>query len=92
MDMLNNSSHTCVMLRSLDRPVERPERRAIRMGVAPGQMDGQPPKCMIGATGWVMGGGSVRLDMLKHGREDTGIVRNQKPAFQHRAPRHAMRA
>ena len=72
--------------------LERPERRAIRMGVAPGQMDGQPPKCMIGATGWVMGGGSVRLDMLKHGREDTGIVRNQKPAFQHRAPRHAMRA
>ena len=46
---------------------------------------------MIGATGWVVGGGSVRLDMLKHGREDTGIVRDRKPAFQHpsAAPCHA---
>ena len=55
-------------------------------------MDGQLPKCMIAATGWVVGGGSVCLDMLKHAREDTGIVRDHKPAFQHRAPRHAMRA
>ena len=39
MDMLNNSSHTCFMLRCLYRPVERPEHHTIlAVGVAPGQV------------------------------------------------------